>query len=157
MTGGVGGDNLSSTEMVYGNGSVVRGPPLPSKRYGHCMVDLLDGRIMIIGGYPTSLDETWFYYPSNGSFVQGPPLKKGREQHACTVFQSSMHQLSVLVAGGYNGSQIRSVEVLNLSNPSAAWMESEYGLILIIISMFNLFIYFNYSFILMPDSFHRVE
>ena len=41
---------LTSTEIVYSNGSVVRGPDMPYYKYRHCMVDLLDGRIMFIGG-----------------------------------------------------------------------------------------------------------
>ena len=66
VTGGsVGRNTLSSTEMVYGDGSVVHGPDLPSLRHGHCMVDLLDGRIMLIGGVPTYIsNEVWFYHPS---------------------------------------------------------------------------------------------
>ena len=157
--GGHGSNDLSSTEMVHEDGSVVQGPPLPSARQAHCMVDLLDGRIMLIGGYGGRLNsnEVLFYHPSNRSFVRGPSLKKGRRYHACTVFQSHRHQLRyiVLVAGGYDN--LRSVEVLDFSTPSAVWNESEFGLILIIISMSNLFIYFKHSFILMPESFHLVE
>ena len=49
MTGGVGErDELSSTAMVQGNGSVLHGPDLPSKGAWYCMLDLLDGRIMLI-------------------------------------------------------------------------------------------------------------
>ena len=130
VTGGSdnGGDYLSSTEMVHRDGSVVRGPPLPSARYWHCTVNLFDGRIMIIGGSPTR-NEVWFYHSSNRSFVRGPPLKQGRFTHACTVFRSHLHQLRVLVAGGADGAQVQSVEVLDFSTPSAVWTECEYYLL----------------------------
>ena len=132
MTGGApyAGKSLSSTEIVYGDGSVVRGPPLPSARFGHCMVDLLDGRIMLIGG--DSTNEVWFYYPANRSFVRGPSLKLVRRFHTCAVFQSRIHQLRycVLVAGisgeDLQGDWVPRVEVLDFSTPSSVWTESEY-------------------------------
>ena len=44
---------LASTEMVKQDGTISYGTPLPAARYGHCMVTLHDGRVMILGGYPT--------------------------------------------------------------------------------------------------------
>ena len=154
VTGGLDGRNrLSSTEMVHGDGSVVHGAAIPSKRYGHCMVDLLDGRIMLIGGYPT-FNEVWFYYLSSGSFVRGPSLKQGRYGHACTVFRSPMYhkRYCVLVAGGWYLDELRTVEVLDFSTPSAVWTESEYGFILIIL-MINAFNYSNDYFVYSNDRF----
>ena len=129
MTGGYDwrGNRLGSTEIVRGDGSVVQGPPLPSARAAHCMVDLLDERIMLIGGSPT-LDEVLIYHPSSRSFLRGPSLKRVRYGHACVLFTSSMHQKRpfVLVAGGYSSGESRSVEILDFTNPSAVWTESEY-------------------------------
>ena len=44
---------LASTELVSQDGTISYGTPLPAARYGHCMVTLHDGRVMILGGYPT--------------------------------------------------------------------------------------------------------
>ena len=40
---------LASTEIVKQDGTIVDGTPLPGVRYGHCMVTLRDGRVMILG------------------------------------------------------------------------------------------------------------
>ena len=132
ITGGWNGrESVKSTEFVFENGTVIQGPDLPSARDGHCMVDLLDGRIILTGGSPT-WNEVLIYHQSNRSFVQGPPLLVGRKFHACTMFHSSTHGLQpvILVAGGRTGSArgaaTYSVEVLLLSNTLVAWKKSEY-------------------------------
>ena len=125
MTGGYSarGRELSSTEFIYVNGSVIQGPELPKGRYGHCMVDLRDGRYMIIGGNPTR-KEVLIYHQSNMSFARGPSLLVGRYFHACAVINSPLYGIRVMVAGGW-GPEIRSVEILDFSSTSSVWQESE--------------------------------
>ena len=55
MTGGFKNKSaLVSTELVKQDGTISVGTPLPSPRRDHCMVNLQDGRVMILGGYPYS-------------------------------------------------------------------------------------------------------
>ena len=50
------GDPLASTELVKQDGTISVGTPLPAARYGHCMVTLRDGKVMILGAqWPESL------------------------------------------------------------------------------------------------------
>ena len=47
---------LASTEMVKQDGTISVGTSLPAARYGHCMVTLRDGKVMILGAWwPDSL------------------------------------------------------------------------------------------------------
>ena len=118
ITGGEGGGDLRSTEYVFANKSVIKGPYLPWSRSRHCMADLLDGRYMFIGGYSKTVD---IYDSSQSSFTRGPNLLSERTNSACTVFRSPMHgnRPIVIVAGGYSGE--RSVEVLDYTNKAAKW------------------------------------
>ena len=136
MTGGLdsGHKRLKSTEFVHGNGSVLQGPDLPSPRSGHCMVDLKDGRVMIIGGTPT-FKEVLIYHQSNRSFVHAANLSNGRSSFACALFNSAMHGFRpvILVAGGAYASvyAVNSVEVLDFTKTPTLWQHSEFFLFLI--------------------------
>ena len=102
LTGGLNGQIFSSTEFVYPNGTVLYGPYLPAPRYGHCVVTLHNGLIMIIGGYPDHKSVITFD-PVNNSFDTGPPSTNYDRTHsACTLFYSPMHNNRpvVLTAGG---------------------------------------------------------
>ena len=131
FSGGLGGyptrELLSSTEFVYGDESVVQGPSLPTGRYAHCVVDLLDGRSMVIGGNPT-FKEVITYHHVNHSFTTGPPLLHGRMDQACTLYRSPLHGYRnvVLIVGGYdNHNNLYSTEVLDFSDSTASWQKCE--------------------------------
>ena len=104
LTGGYDGASaLSSTELVYPNGTVLYGPNLPAPRQGHCVVTLHNGLVMIIGGWPDHKSVITFD-PVNNSFDTGPPSTNyDRKRSACTLFYSPMHDNRpvVLTAGGY--------------------------------------------------------
>ena len=104
LTGGYNGQCLSSTELVYPNGTVLYGPNLPAPRSTHCVVTLHNGLVMIIGGYPESVHKSVITFdPVNNSFDTGPPSTNyDRKQSACTLFYSPMHDNRpvVLTAGG---------------------------------------------------------
>ena len=134
FSGGLGNyprELLSSTEFVYGDGSVVQGPALPTARRNHCVVDLLDGRSMIIGGSPT-FNEAIIYHHVNHSFTRGPRLLYSRMDHACTLYRSPLHgnRNVVLVSGGLDNNDfpkpIKSTEVLDFTNNTANWEKCEY-------------------------------
>ena len=49
-------DALDSTELLGQDGTISFGATLPAARYGHCMVTLRDGKVMILGAWwPDSL------------------------------------------------------------------------------------------------------
>ena len=120
--------NLKSTEIVFSNGSVVKGPDLPTPRSGHCAVDLLDGRIMIIGGKPNTKNVI-MYNSVDGSFSPAPSLLFEKVDSACTLFHSPMHdhRLVVLVAGSEDHANdvYGASALLDFTDPTAVWKQSE--------------------------------
>ncbi len=75
ISGGYYNGNLASTEFIHADGTVTNGPNLPVARYGHCMVTLHDGKVIIIGGYPSSLYKNVLVFdPADNSFTTGPSL-----------------------------------------------------------------------------------
>ena len=108
ITGGVGNSDLKTTEFIYPSGKVMKGPDLPVKTMGHCMIKLHDGKIMILGGnfrFDDDGKQVLIYDPkSNYSLLKGPPLLYGIQFASCTVFNSPMHNQRpvVLVTGGMN-------------------------------------------------------
>ena len=131
VTGGVyqagnGLDTFKSTEFVRGDGTVTMGPDLPTARSGHCMVTLHDGKVMIIGGYPTSRDVLVFDQ-SNSEFTTGPSTLEKRSYIACTIFNSPLHgnRPIVLAAGGYDVSVRAEIFDYTITNE---WQTSMYFL-----------------------------
>ena len=51
VTGGTddGGNRLKTSEIVFLNGTVKKGKPLPEPKYGHCLVEY-QGQIISTGG-----------------------------------------------------------------------------------------------------------
>ena len=78
-----------SSIYVYANGSVTSGPELPyGMPYGHAMVRLHDGSIMLIGGYGNSnLNEkkSVIFNPLTGNFSFGPDMIYGRKKFGIAV------------------------------------------------------------------------
>ena len=131
VTGGEGKDaRYKSTEFVFSNGAVEYGPDLPYGMRGHCMVKLMDGRILLIGGNTDNTEEWWrvddrvlIYDPPKKTFKQWSKLNKGRFFHACAVFHSPKHggRPIVMAAGGVAD---QSAEVLDYTRDSAKWEDS---------------------------------
>jgi len=104
ITGGNDGSSrLATTEYIYANGTVQSGPNLPESRSAHCSVTLHDGKVMILGAVLSSLDRNVIIMdPADNSFTTGPSMSYEREQAACTLFNSPLHngRPVVLAAGG---------------------------------------------------------
>ena len=94
------------------------------------MVDLHDGRFMIIGGSNRKREEktVLMYHASNSSFTSGPSLRTARWYAACTLFQSSKHNQRwvVLAVGGERNPEGATSEVLDFTIPNAVWEECKY-------------------------------
>ena len=104
--GGGDGDDLTSTEIIYSNGTVESGPHFPGKRHGHCMVTLPDGKVMIIGAAsPNPINRNAVIIDpanTNNSYTDVPSTNYIRKRAACALFNSPLHdgRPVVLVAGG---------------------------------------------------------
>merc|ERR1740119_21051 len=64
--------------------------------------------LLIGGGYPTTTTDTWIYDWSSQTWTRTGSLITGRRYHGCV----SLNQ-GILVAGGYDGSDVYTVELYN--------------------------------------------
>ena len=129
ITGGYtsnGGSEDASTELVYPNGTVLPGPTLPSARDDHCMVNLHDDTIMILGsdGGTTDKKNSIVYDPFTDVFSTTSPMLYDRKRAGCALFQSSLHgnRPVVLVVGGEH---TNTAELFDYTS-SSGWEESMY-------------------------------
>ena len=122
VTGGQDGVDLASTELIHPDGTVTNGPSLPAARQGHCMVNLPDGRILIIGAEsPSSLyKNVLFFDPVTKSFTTGPSLLFDRAHAGCTLFYSPLHGNRPVVFVAKQTAEIYDYEQTN------AWEQSKY-------------------------------
>ena len=131
VAGGWNGDEvLSSTEFISSEGMVTAGPDLPSPRSKHCMTKLPSGRIIIIGGYPSSSvgKSVIEFDPITNSFNDLPSLITERSYLACAVFKSPFHnERLVLLAAG--GEREATAELLDYTQPNAKWTQSKINIL----------------------------
>ena len=107
-------EELDSTEFLRADSSVgIPGPKLPIAMRSFCTVKYSDHQVYIIGGYTGReiLNTVYIYNPMDGfTHIEGPPLKNKRYDHACAVM-SNGQQSKIVVAGGYSGGGLSSVEI----------------------------------------------
>ena len=130
VAGGYNGDDeLSSTEFISSEGMVTAGPDLPSPRSSHCMTKLPSGRIVFIGGYPSSNRKSVIEFdPITNSFKDLPSLATERYHLACAVFKSPFHnERMVLLAAG--GRYEATAELLDYTQPNAKWTQSKINIL----------------------------
>ena len=114
---------LATTELVYPNGTVVNGPKLPTVREKHCMVNLHDNRVMILGG---SVKNVIIYDPTSDTFSDAPSLLFERQHAGCALFYSPLHDNRpvVFAVGGF-GEDAATTEILDYTHTNS-WEQSEY-------------------------------
>ena len=69
----------------------------------HCLVNLQDGRVMILGSQDYNMSKSVMIFdPSKDYFQLEPPLIHPRRDPACTLLYSTLHENRpvVLAAGG---------------------------------------------------------
>ena len=120
------GGNGSSTEYISPNGDVSLGPDLPSPRSGHCMVSLPSGKVMIMGGMPKeSLKSVIIFDPDTNSFdTSVPSLIHERNDFACVVFNSPLHEMRPVVLAIGGESDEGTAEIYDFTYPGSTWLES---------------------------------
>ena len=103
------------------------GISLPYKVYGPCVVNLNDGRVMILGGndgVSYFLRKVLIFNSTSGTFSDAPDMLYTRVSHGCASFNSPLHNhREVVLAAG--GSHQDSVELLDYQNEGSNWQESK--------------------------------
>ena len=109
---------------------MVQGPELPHPNAGHCMVQLSDKRIMLLGSEAKNAGQSVTIFDANKQSFSNTTnnnnlkLKFRRSASACTLFNSLKHNnRSVVLAVGGTGT--RTSEVLDYTQNNAAWEQSK--------------------------------
>jgi N-acetylneuraminic acid mutarotase len=118
VTGGYDGSaSLNSAEMLTEEGWESILPSLPVIIYGHCMVTVNSTTVMVIGGEQNGRysGKTFYFTLGEKPWTEGPELKNKRGWHSCGKIRRNKEsqEMSIIVAGGYNGSFLPSVEILD--------------------------------------------
>ena len=140
VLGGCDGDNsLATSEYVSPDGDASQpGPNLPGPRSHHCAMKLSNGQVILLGGYPNE-KSVIIFHPETGIDQSLPSLIFDRTRFGCATFNSPMHDnREVVLAVG--GAETATAEVLDYTQPSPAWTESNYSFKYIVLSDF-----FHYS------------
>ncbi len=129
ITGGQGpsgGPNLESTEYVTLEGSTP-GPDLPNPTYGHCLIQVDESTVMLVGGVDQEASVYTCTIPGCSSWTQAPSLLKGRYFASCgTIRDSTDGSRMAVVAGGYSATlsaRLDSVEFMDLDSMDS-WTDS---------------------------------
>ena len=104
-------------EVLTQNGWLKVSVNLPTVMARHCVVLVNDTTVMLIGGRKSQdgfLKETYLFNSENEIWSEGPTLMSKRDSHTCAKIKKSRQssQYSIIVAGGYNGGEMSSVEIL---------------------------------------------
>ncbi len=119
VTGGSGGSgsDLISAEMLTEEGWESNIPSLPVTISYHCMVTVNSTTVMAIGGRQNGqfLGKTLYFTFGEESWTEGPELKNKRGYHSCGKIRRNKEsqEMSIIVAGGFDGSYLSSVEILH--------------------------------------------
>ena len=112
-----------STEIISLNQSPVPGPDLPFTVKGHSMVLVDRTTIYLIGGNQNGQisNKTWIIDPTNNFQIKvGPSLNIARDAHSCSKMRID-GRIFLVVAGGCNGRNLDSIELLDTTCPDQGW------------------------------------
>ncbi len=117
VTGGINGLALNSAEMFTEKGWESKIPSLPVSIRDHCMVTVNSTTVMVIGGYQNEQNsgKTFYFTFGEESWTNGPELKHKKNAFSCGKIRRDKwsQEMSIIVAGGWDGSSIfSSVEIL---------------------------------------------
>jgi hypothetical protein len=119
VTGGLdsSGSYLNSAEMLTEEGWESNIPSLPVTIYAHCMVTVNSTTVMVIGGSQDGQisGKTFYFTFGEESWTEGHELKNNRLYHSCGMIRKNKESqaMSIIVAGGRDGSSLSSVEILD--------------------------------------------
>jgi hypothetical protein len=119
--GGYGEATSSTVESLDGSSwSSDLFEDLPEPANLHCMAQISNSTFLIIGGKSASAEyhgHTFFFNAVDNVWSEGPLLKVPRRAHKCSVLDwinpaTNETEKVVVVAGGYGGQYLSSVELL---------------------------------------------
>jgi hypothetical protein len=119
VTGGADGSGsiLKSAEMLTEEGWESNIPSLPNTISCHCMVTVNSTTVMAIGGIINAFysGKTFYFTFGEESWTEGPELKNIRFFRSCGKIgrNKESQEMSIIVAGGWGGSYLSSVEILD--------------------------------------------
>jgi hypothetical protein len=109
--------SVNSAEILTEEGWESNIPSLPVTIYAHCMVTVNSTTVMVIGGRQNSQNsgKTFYFTFGEQSWTEGPDLKNKRWYHSCGKIRRNKEsqEMSLIVAGGWDGSYLSSVEILD--------------------------------------------
>jgi hypothetical protein len=113
--------NHNTAEVLTEQGWKTLPQSLPVTIFGHCSVLINSTTVMVIGGLQNKImsSKTFYFNTENEVWTEGPQLKNKRADLSCGRIRknSQSQELSVIVAGGWNGAKIlSSVEILDLGS-----------------------------------------
>jgi len=113
---------ISSAELLTDKGWESVASPLPTPLQYHCMVLLNSTTVMAIGGRDNiTTANTYLLNTEINEWIEGPPLSQNRYQHSCGRIRKSKEssKFEIIVVGGFNGSDLSSVEIFDAE--TSAW------------------------------------
>ncbi len=113
-----GGLMLNSAEMLTEKGWESKIPSLPVIIENHCMITVNSTTVMVIGGVQNrqgKSGKTFLFTFGEENWTEGPALKYERYLHSCGRIRRDKESqgISIIVAGGINGTYMSSVEILH--------------------------------------------
>jgi hypothetical protein len=116
-----GGSNPITSSAVYFSGEAWKKlPDLPKKVEYHCTIKVSSSVVMIIGGYQDQQrsKKTFLLDTKENVWKEGPSLMQERDSFSCGRIRSATNssKFSIIVAGGYNETDLTTTEVLDQLN-----------------------------------------
>jgi len=112
IAGGTDSRTMSPSEIIYdaGKGEFKPTGPMRTRRNGHSLTPLADGRVLAVGGEKRAADSAEVYDPSARGWAKAPAPTHGRHGHAALRLRDG----SILLIGGASadGRPVRVAERL---------------------------------------------
>ena len=126
ITGGHLGYAMSNTTFISLDKPRVKGPNLPFRVSGHCMVQVDEKNIYLIGGLQnyTYSNKTWIIDPTNNFNVkEGPTMNFQKHNGSCATMTLNQEVYIVVFGAGIDAGipTEATVEILNTVSPHNGW------------------------------------
>ena len=102
---------------------------LPEARFGHCMVLLNNGTVLITGGTgeigPVSVatKTCWLFQPKTGTFSECKNMSRTRTLHSCSLFKGKVY----IIGGEGDSSEIFDPELNSWNNDGLRFPNNRQG------------------------------